>query len=224
MKALKSYFYPVRLHDYERSDLFPNHFNNEIAGDRISTIGFENRFRENAQESVEVYLEVVFWKLYSQKRIRQGGTSRIVDYVLGNSIEPKRLYKAIRRFVEVPQKQNLQNIRDSLGIRTNVLAIALTFPAFLAPEKYPMVDNNVARWVNAHHAEHNRHRQARLTPFYLGYTSLRDNDFSNYIDWVHWCNEMAQILSERTGVIWRPRDVEMAVFTAERKNLELNIL
>lgn len=224
IKALERYCYPVRLNCYESSDLFPNHFNTEIAGNRISTIGFENYFRENAQRSIEVYFEVVFWKLYSQKNARQRGTSRIVEHMLGNNVEPRLLYEAIRQFVEVSLKQNLQNIRNLLGIRTNVLAVALTFPAFLKPEKYPMVDNNIARWVNDHYAEHNRSKYARLTPFSLGYTSLRDNDFSNYTNWVGWCNEIAQILSEKTDICWRPRDVEMAVFTAKRENIELNVL
>ena len=224
IKALNSYFYPVNLDCYEFRDRFPNHFNREIVGDRNSTIVFENYFRENAQRSIEVYFEVIFWKLYSQKRIRQRSTSRIVNYVLREKIEPKLLYEAIKQFVEVPWRQNLQNIRDLLGIRTHVLAVALTFPAFLNPEKYPMVDNNIARWVNAHFTEHNRNKQAKLTPFSLRYPSLMDDDFPNYLNWVSWCNEMAQILSEKTDIPWRTRDVEMAVFTAKRENLELNVL
>ena len=224
IKALNSYSYTVSLSCYEHSNRFPNHFDKYITGDRNSTIEFENYFRKNARRSIEVYFEVVFWKLYSQKRIRQGSTTRIVNYMLRERINPELLYNAIKHFVDVPNRQNLQNIRDLLGIKTDVLAIPLTFPAFLNPKKYPMVDNNVARWVNANFTKHNRNRQARLTPFALGYTSLRDNDFRNYLNWVSWCNEIAQILTNKTSIKWRPRDVEMAVFTAKRKDLELNVL
>lgn len=222
--ALNNYLYPVSLGSYEHSNLFPNYFNKEIKGDRNSTIRFENYFRENAQKSIEVYFEVIFWKLYSRKRDRQRITTRIIMHMLKEKIKPELLYNAIKRFVNTPNINNLHGIRCLLGIKTNVLALALTFPAFLNPERYPMVDKNVAQWVNANFTKHNTNRHARLTRFVLGYTSLRDNDFQNYLNWVNWCNETAKILSNRSNIKWRARDVEMAVFTAKRKNLELNVL
>lgn len=42
--------------------------------------------------------------------------------------------------------------------------------------------------------------------------------------WMAWCQTMAAKLSQRTGFFWRARDVEMAVFTAQRYGLELNPL
>ena len=221
INALSNYSYPVILSSYENSGQFPGHFLRDIAGDRGSTIEFEDYFRENARSSIEVYFEVIFWKLYSQKQIRYRSTRRIVDHVQGEKINPEPLHNAIECFVEEATQRNLRNIRKLLGIKTNVLAIALTFPAFLNPEKYPMIDNNVAKWVNANFISHNRYRQARLTPFAFGYTTLRDNDFGNYLSWVEWCNEMAEVLTSETDLQWRPRDVEMAVFTAKRKNLQL---
>jgi len=224
MEALSSYSYPVDLSCYENGNRFPNHFLREIGGDRDSTIEFEDYFRENAGRSIEVYFEVVFWKLYSRKQIRQRSTTRITEYVLAERIRPSSLYEAIESFADEPTQRNLRMIRKLLGIRTNVLAVALTFPAFLNPKRYPMVDNNVAKWVNANFTRHNRNRQARLTPFTFGYTSLRDNDFGNYLNWIEWCNETAGILTSETNLQWRPRDVEMAVFTAKRKDIELAVL
>jgi len=223
IKALNSYSYPVNLSCYENSNRFPNYFEMDITGDRDSTIAFENYFRKNARRSIEVYFEVVFWKLYSQKQFRQRGTTRIINHVLNKKIRPESLYDAIADFVETPSKQNLKNIRELLGMKSKVLAIALTFPAFLNPEKYPMVDNNVARWVNDF-IRYNRDKQVRLTQFTLNYTSLQDNDFQNYLNWIGWCNEMAENLTDKTSIEWRPRDVEMAIFTAKRKKLKLNIL
>ena len=40
------------------------------------------------------------------------------------------MYSAIREFIDIPTKENLQMIRTLLGIKTNVLAVPLTFVAF----------------------------------------------------------------------------------------------
>jgi len=37
------------------------------------------------------------------------------------------------------------------------------------------------------------------------------------LHWIEWCQEVAQVLTTLTEMEWRPRDVEMAVFTAEHK-------
>jgi hypothetical protein len=146
---------------------------------------------------------------------------------LERNTQPITLRAAIDNFVLEPNVKNLQAIRKLLGIKTDVLAVALTFPAFLNPEKYPMVDNVVARWINRNYAEHSRNTKNKLTQFVsptYNYTSLRDIDFPNYMNWVNWCNEMANILTNKTTIKWRARDAEMAVFTAQRKNLELTAI
>ena len=126
------YSYPVNLGCYEYSNRFPTYFNRNILGDRNSTIEFENYFRENALKSIEVYFEVIFWKLYSQKRDRSRITDRIVNYVLRERINSESLYNAINRFTNTPDIQNLKNIRNLLGLKSPVLAVSLTFPAFLS--------------------------------------------------------------------------------------------
>lgn len=227
LDALNKYSYPVNLCDYEKAHLYPNHFKKLIIGDRESTIDFENYFRKNAHKSIEVYFEVIFWKLYSQEKIRQRRTTEMILRILRQKTKPQKLYDAIKSFTINPSLSRLKNIRKLLGIKTNVLAVPLTFPAFLNPEKYPMVDNVVARWVNENFIKHNSNRQAKLTPFVSpkkGFTSLRDIDFQSYLNWVGWCNETAYILTQRTSMKWRARDVEMAVFTAKRRNLKLNVL
>lgn len=64
LKALNSYSYPVKLYLYKQADQFPNHFKKDIVGNIESTIEFENYFREDANQSIEVYFEVIFWKLF----------------------------------------------------------------------------------------------------------------------------------------------------------------
>ena len=87
-----------------------------------------------------------------------------------------------------------------------------------------MIDNQVADWVNSNASIHNVNRKNKLSLFKKRYTSLRDDDFPNYLNWVAWCQEIAQVLTKLTKEKWRPRDVEMAAFTAQRSGLTLNVL
>jgi hypothetical protein len=224
INALNAYSYPVNLGCYERANEFPNFFDRTIPGDRDSTIEFEKYYQKTAPYNIQAFFEVIFWKLYSQENRRQVGAGRIIDFIQKNRITPKQLWDAIQQFVESKNTRNLKNIRDLLGISTDVLAIPLTLPSLASPKTIPMIDRQVAKWVNRNVAIHNINRKNQLTPFKMNYTSLRQNDFSNYLNWVAWCQEVARVLSELTKRDWRARDVEMAVFTAQRNGLALNVL
>ena len=223
-RAVNAYNYPVTLSDYGRASEFPNHFMRTMAGDRASTIEFENYFRANYGGSVEPYLEVVFWKLYSQANRCQKGTDRVVDHVLQTGVTAPDLRTAIDSFIGKPTEPNLSMLRALLGIKSQVLAVVLTFPAFVDPVGYPMIDRQTARWITANLSIHNRNRRNLLTPFRFRYTSLRYNDFPNYLNWVRWCREVADVLTDSTDMEWRARDIDMAVFTAARERLPLNVL
>ncbi len=223
-RALDAYSYPVNLRDYERAHEFPGFLNMIIVGDRNSTITFENHYQKTAPTNIVAFFEVVFWKLYSQKSRCQKGTTRIVDFVQEYRITPRQLWDVVHQFVESQTRENLKRIRKLLGIKTDVLAIPLTLPALASPKTIPMIDNQVARWVNHNAAVHNVNRINKITLFKMNYPSLRDNDFSNYLNWVAWCQEVAHVLIKLTGEEWRARDVEMAVFTAQREGMVLNVL
>lgn len=223
--ARNSYNYPVNLSSYKRASEFPGFFSRDIPGDRASTIEFENYFRSACDKKVEPYFEVAFWKLYSQPMVRQGSTNRIVDHMREEGVEASELRCAVDLFVEKPTKPNLSVLRALLEIKADVLALALTFPAFLNPVRFPMVDTKTAGWVKEHHSAFSLNRGNALTPFALNYSTLHYNDFDNYLNWVHWCRETAQILMSNTDDMeWRARDVEMAVFAAARQGLSLNPL
>jgi len=136
------------------------------------------------------------------------------------------LWDAVLQFIENPNIVNFQNIRKLIGLRANVLATTLTFPALACPDKFPMVDTQVAKWVNKHYnTEHSIHMINKLTKFhYNGNGVLMGNDYNNYLNWVAWCRETSELLTKPNKEKWRPRDVEMAVFTAQRNNVFLNPL
>jgi hypothetical protein len=224
IKALSAYNYPVDLSAYKRAGEFPGFFTQEIAGDRGSTIEFEDYFRARSGRLVEPYFEVVFWKLYRMKHARDEGTQRIVDYITKYEVDAADLRSAVKRFVEQPSVPNLSIIRALLGIKTQALAVALTFPAFVDPVRFPMVDRQTAKWVRLNLRAHNDGRRNALTAFQSRDRGLRYDDFDSYLNWVAWCNETAYLLTHRTDVRWRARDVEMAVFAAARQGLSLNPL
>ena len=222
--ALTTYSYPVDLSTYENAAAYPEYFDRTLPGDRASTIDFEKRYRERASTDIASTLEVVYWKMYSYQGQRDRRTRIIAETIEENGTTPLELDSAVQRFAKHMDRVHLQDLRDLLGLKSKVLALALTFPAFASPDTIPMVDIQIARWVNDNHEAHSRDRDNRLTPFRLNYTSLQDNDFESYLNWVAWCGEMAVFLQESTQRGWRARDVEMAVFTAKKNGLVLNPL
>lgn len=225
-RALGAYSYPVDLRGYINAKSFPGFFEVDIAGDRESTIAFENHYREIAPSHIESCFEVIYWKMYSQGSGARANklTNKIVESVAGNGITARQLYDAIQQFVACQKIENLKQIRRLLGIKTGVLAVPLTLPALLSPETIPMIDIQVAKWVNSNSINHNNNRKNKLIPFRMNSTSLRENDFPSYLNWVAWCQEVGKVLTQRTSEKWRARDVEMAVFTAQREKMKLEVL
>jgi len=224
IKALNAFAYRVNLRDYGKRSRLPGFFEMEISGDRDSTIKFEKHYSETAPNHLAAFYEVVFWKLYSQGGRSQIGTDRVVEFTESNGVTADQLWTAVVNFVKHQSLANLKNIRDLMGYDTNVLAVPLTLPALAHPQTMRMIDKQVAKWINRNVEVHNRHRTNRMTPFRMNYTSLRQNDFQNYLNWIEWCREVADVLRKHTGHVWRARDVEMAVFTAQRTNRDLHIL
>lgn len=102
--------------------------------------------------------------------------------------------------------------------REPVVATAATFPAFICPEKFPMVYTQIARWVRENGDLHGYPGDIDQVPT----AAIKETHWPFVISWIAWCRTVAGELSRGTGFSWRARDVEMAVFTAQRCGLELN--
>lgn len=220
LHALRAYRYPVCLKDFQKALRYPSYFNQSIPGDRDTTIRFEDHFRKNA-EKIEPWFEVVFWKLYSQRRIAQKKTEDIIQQLsLPPKVDPAYLLGTAEKFLTSESREDFETFRQLFRFRSKVIAVVATFPAFLCPERFPMVDTRVAKWVNQHYQVFNDANPdaPQLIPSIYGNnnsaTVLTMNDFAFYLRWIHWTRYMAEKLSLATGKSWRPRDVEMAVFTA----------
>ena len=224
--ALEKYRYPVDLQGFADAGHYPGWFEvNIYPGDPLQTMGFETRFREQARDHLEAWAEVVFWKLYS---IGSGRAARTTRNLLARETAIEDLWARCMAYVERPDRGTFRAFRRKLGFAAPVVATAATFPAFVCPRDFPMVDTQVARWAIQNH---DRHRYADVGgPDLQGVESLptvgvlRESHWSFVESWIEWCRFTARELGHRTGRVWRARDVEMAVFTAQRRGLSLNPL
>jgi hypothetical protein len=168
---------------------------------------------------IEVWIEVLFWKMYSQAGRRDNKTKQVSDYLTNNNVTPQDLYATCYAYINNDTRENLNAIRRLLGFRAQVIAIAATFPAFLRPDLFPMVDTRVAKWVgenmNAHNNANPNAPQLVMPPYLNNNnTVLTLTDFDFVRSWTQWCRHKAEQLAHLTDIDWRPRDVEMAVFNA----------
>lgn len=219
IRALNEYNYPVNLACYRHADDFPSFFHQKIRGDRNSTMLFEDYFRENIQ-NIEVWYEVVFWKMYSQIGRRDLRTTRIIEKLSSSPvITAPQLIAATKSFINNPIRSNFIQLRNLFRFGSESIAIVATFPAFLDAVKFPMVDTRIAKWVNSQLDAYNKKNPSgpQLVRSRYGQntsTVLTMSDFDFYNHWIDWTRYISIKLSKLTDMNWRARDVEMAVFTA----------
>jgi hypothetical protein len=222
-KALRLYRWSVTFTDFKDAHQFPGWFSFDLAvGDRSKTIEFESRFRKHAQKDREAWLEVVFWKVYGIPLVRNGLTHAVNTNFQVRGISAESLWQACKNYISKPSKANFESFRQLFGFTAPVIAVAATFPAFIDPVSYPMVDTRIAKWVGKCMATHNEADRAGpqlIRPRFLDYSrpgvlAMTDYDFMRH--WTLWCVHTAHKLTNHTSLKggWRARDVEMAVFRA----------
>ena len=125
-------------------------------------------------------------------------------------------------------REDFNSFRQMFRFKSNVIAIVATFPAFLRPHKFPMVDTRVAKWVNLHYKTFNSENPhaPQLIPSEYGNnhsaTVLTMNDFSFYHRWIHWTRYVAKKLSSSAHKPWRPRDLRWQ-FSRHGAIVDINI-
>jgi hypothetical protein len=216
-----TYQYPFDLRNFEEAGAYPGWFTfNTLVGNRENTMEFEAYFRTHARQAIEPWLEVVYWKIYSQPPPwRNIATRRIANHMAERAITSQSLWDACNQYLENPTLRNLNSFRGLLGLRTRSIALSLTYPSFLRPDLYPMVDTRIAKWVAHSMGSHNSidpyGPQLTRPRFADGnQTVLSTSDFPFVKNWISWCRYTALKLTQLTSIEWRPRDVEMAVFNA----------
>lgn len=213
--ALSRYQYPVDLGAFGRQ-FGPDWFHMNLhPGTVEQTTMLETRFRERASDSLEAWYEVIFWKMFSQRGRAQFLTARIVDRIVAREITASQLRVALSSFVIEESRERFASLR-SLFFDSPVMPVVATFPAFADPDRFPMVDSRVAKWVNLYLRKYQTptNAAASLVPYTARSTTLTTTTagWNFYRQWTKWCRSTADILSTCTPQVWRARDVEMAAF------------
>jgi hypothetical protein len=224
---LANYSYPVSgvgaILFGARYRLAERWFNFELKlGDRDETMRLEARFREFGPRFIEAWYEVIFWKLASTGRRGEYFAAQMVEKLRKANHRASEIWAACANFVDSGTRSTFKDLQFQLSI-TSAIPVAATFPAFVRPDRFPMVDRWVATWV-IKYREAYRNRSAGLAGPSESYlrgnrtTLMVSGDWESYVEWIEWSRAAAQILTERTGFPWRARDVEMAAFTNARTN------
>ena len=170
---------------------------------RDDTLAFQRHFKHHAPNLLDAWYEVVRWKSPRSK-------GRTVNHIRSTGITARELLRLCEEYIDNPTIHTFRRFRVNIA-KTDVVATAATFPAFLQPGLFPMVDTQTAKWVL-------QNPWTRIAAPNLNKGEVLHESHWQYVcDWVRWCRQAAQQL----GAHWTPRDVEMAVFTAQRSDLDL---
>jgi hypothetical protein len=157
-EALDTYRYPVSLSAYKFRYDHEGWFKKELAaGDREETVGFEDQVRRQAPSALEAWYEVVFWKVASQPLIRNGTTQRIARNLAGKTAA-EELWRKLSQYVDCDASEAKMRFRefiDLFDLQTDSIATVATFPAFMDPDRFPMIDTRIASWVSQEIDKHN---------------------------------------------------------------------
>ena len=224
-QALEAYCYPVDLREFTDASKYRRWFKENIKpGDRCRTMDFEDRFRKYGRCSLKVWGEVAFWKNYNMPLAKDGITRNVLAGGVSEACAAK-LWSACKDYIESPGLESFRKFRKLL-FKNPVVANAATFPAFIRPDKFPMVDKQITRWALEHGADHRYPDGPALecVPDLSGGGVLQESHWPFVESWIRWCRFTACKLEILTGETWRARDVEMAVFAAKKFGLKLKPL
>lgn len=219
-EALDQYRYPVQFRNFSgKNRIEQGWFDLNLAtGNRSETISFEDRFRRHADSRIEVWHEVIYWKMASQRGRADIQTNRAIETVARSGVSPAELWRLCNNFVIMGTRDAFRLLQN-LFFKSNSIAISFTFPAFCCPERFPMIDSRVARYVAAEASAIGFPEAVGVGKTLRRYREksaprvLDLHDWAFVEAWVGWCRETARRLSS-DGDPWRARDVEMAVFRA----------
>jgi len=184
IRALKLYLYPVNFNNFSQKQEFPGFFNKNISGDKRSTEEFEKDYQKNAPQNLAAFFEVIYWCYYFLEQNRDSNTITRIQKINSKNVKSQQLWDSIKSFIQRPDENNLRKIQQLLGL-SPVLFTPLALVALADPDNFPVVNKDVANWVNANLDNQNKNRVAKLTKF-LNPNSLQNTDFQNYLNWRAW--------------------------------------
>ena len=235
IEARDAYCYPVNLTDFADANKYDGWFESKICGCLDSTRAFQKRFAENAPYHLEAWYEVVYWKYYfiPNRMKRDCATRSIIRNIRQSGVTANELWELCSNYIESSKFGKFFLFQNKIVRSDGAVTVPATFPAFINPKDFPMVDSQVDKWVRENGEGHSYKScggpilskvLVKLTnPIFPPMDELI-GQWKCVKSWIKWCRFTAGQLTELTGCVWSPRDVEMAVFTAQRTGRTLNPL
>lgn len=219
--ARKSYNWEVNLGCFKYKANYPGYFNRTITLDNVEDLEKAFRVAIDRFGSFEVAGEVCFWKNYRSPQ-KNSLTLHLLRH-LKKQDNWKKFVEALIKVSNEPTYKNFMNFVDACNQR-NGFATPLTFLAFYNPAKYPMVDRHIANWWTKNKSIHGRGDSPIFSQRKDGWIYNKESSWRAYMAWTEFCQEYAKRLSKCSAREWRARDVEMAVWAAQKKGQKGSIL
>ena len=221
VSVLGQYNWRVDLRHFSAAASYSGYFNRVIRPDDV--VAFEDAFSTAVDEagSFEIAGEVCFWKNYGVFQARNRVTQELLTY-LAERVNWDRLVRAIKEVSANPSYDNLVAFQGACN-QPYGFATPITFLAFYRPTEYPMADRHIANWWRAHKADYG----LRDSPDFSQYNGVIQPckiSWNAYIAWTRFCFDYAARMARNCGLNWRARDVEMAVWEAQKGGVSLNAL
>jgi hypothetical protein len=221
-KARSKYDWTVDLKNFRYKTDYIGHFEEVI--DKDNTLSFENKFRLslNSEQESGVIGEVCYWKNYGSHLSREKLTNNLLKLLAekNNWIEFKN---RLLELASKPTYHNIEFFRMACG-QPNGFATPVTFLSFYNPTLYPMVDKIIGKWWNRNKSNYWKTSASNFLQRSDGWIGLNEQNWNTYLEWTNFCREYSNLLSLKSGRQWRARDVEIAVWEAEKRDLTLNTL
>ena len=216
VNALEKYSWRVDLGRFKRAADYPGYFNRVIRP--ADVVAFENQFRGaiDGTGSFEIAGEVCFWKSH------RNNTQKLLTY-LAERVNWDRFVRAIKQVAASPSHDNFVALQSACS-QPSGFATPITFLAFYKPTEYPMVDKHIANWWAVNKAKYGYEASPKFSQRGDGLIQRSKQSWNAYIAWTRFCCDYAARMAKNCGVNWRARDIEMAVWEAQKDGVSLNAL
>lgn len=227
LNAYTQYDWTVDLSKFKNRKNYPGFFNNIITPQNL--LDFEKKFHKSIEDvnHFEVAGEVCFWKNFGTFQSRNRLTIRLLDHLKLND-HWEKFKKCIRDLSETPSYVIFDNLRKAAN-QPKGFASPITFLSFYNPSSFPMIDKNIAYWWSENKARFGYEESVNFSQRSDGWiqTYTRSQNIQNwnaYLEWTKFCCDYSKRIINLSKFNNRARDVEMAIWEAQKRGIKLTIL
>jgi HEPN domain-containing protein len=218
--ARESFDWKVDLKAFQHREDYPGHFDRII--EPAGVTAFEDQFRSAVESGCEYQRagEVYFWKTFDTP-----GYNKKTLLLLQHLSDPERwnsFRKELRALADDPAYANFERFREACG-QGSGFATQICFLASYNPRHYPMADKHIASWWRDY-LDRTKQDLPRFCQREDGWIMPCAESWRAYLAWTEFCRRQGERLTVYCDRDWRPRDVEMAVWAAQKESIRLEPL